>query len=159
MPLYPLFALVMAYIVLNSGKFILDLSVKALVATVGVAYVAALAGFPLYEHYVRGEYDKAAQAIVARVGDFPLFITDDSAVGLSIAGSLDVRRFPKPPLTVPAADFKSGFVLTVYPDVNLGQIDMTFKLGSDAQGRRTRYLLCRGEACSSAGKPKAPLSF
>jgi hypothetical protein len=40
-----------------------DLSAKALIATVAVAYVAALVGFPAYERYFRGSYDKAAQAI------------------------------------------------------------------------------------------------
>jgi len=160
MPLYPLCALVLAYVVRNSGKFIIDLSAKALIATVGVAYVAALVGFPLYEHYFRGNYDKAAQAIIARAGSFPIFITDDSAVGLSVAAALDVQRLPKPPITVPTADFKSGFVVSVYPDDRIGPIDMIFTLGRDPSGKRTRYLLCRGEACSSAGKPAAgELSF
>lgn len=160
MPLYPLCALVLTYVVLNSGKFIIDLSTKALIVTVGIAYVAALVGFPLYEYYFRGNYDKAAQAIIARAGNLPIFITDDSAIGLSIAGSIDVQRLPLPPITSPPSDFKSGFVISVYPTPAIGQIDMKFRLGRDAAGKRTRYLLCRGDACAAPGKPSATeLSF
>ena len=41
-----------------------------------------------------------------------------------------------------------------------GQIDLTFELGRNADGKRTRYLLCRGAACTYDGKPTgSPLSF
>ena len=49
LPIYPFVALAMAYAVLNAGRLMADLSAKALIATVAVAYVAALAGFPAYE--------------------------------------------------------------------------------------------------------------
>jgi hypothetical protein len=150
MPLYPLFALLMAYIVLKSGPLIIDFCCKALIATVGVAYVAALVGFPLYEHYIRGNYAKAAQAIVARAGSFPLFAADFSSVGQCIVANLNAQRAPTPPVTTPPAQFASGFVLTDRPDPSIGQVAMTFGLGRNADGKRTRYLLCRGDACSGA---------
>jgi len=75
-----------------------DLSAKALIATVAVAYVAALAGFPAYEHYFRGSYDKAAQAIIARAGGVPIYSIDNTSVGLSIAADINARRAPVPPI-------------------------------------------------------------
>ena len=43
---------------------------------------------------------------------------------------------------------------------------MTFALGHDKDGSRTRYLLCRGDGCSpsgvrreKSGKPELPLRF
>lgn len=60
LPIYPLLALTMAYIVVNSGRQILDWTLKALAATIAIAYVAALIGFPVYERVMRGSYDRAA---------------------------------------------------------------------------------------------------
>ena len=127
MPLYPLCALVLAYVVLNSGKFILGLTAKALIVTVGVAYLLALVGHPLYQQY-RGNYAQAAQAIIARAGDFPVFVKDDTALGLSIAANLDAQHGSRPLVTAPPADFQSGFVLARNPDPNLGQLDTTLIL-------------------------------
>lgn len=160
MPIYPFFALVMAYAVLNSGRLIIDLCAKALIATVGIAYIAALIGFPLYEHFIRGSYDNAAQAIITRAGNVALFATDDSSVGLSIVADINTRRASAPPVTRPPPGFASGLVLALHPDPAIGQIDTTFAVGYNPKGTRTRYLLCRGEACSRDGKPPAgPLSF
>jgi 4-amino-4-deoxy-L-arabinose transferase-like glycosyltransferase len=158
MPIYPLFALIMAYVVLNSGKAIVELSARALIVTAGIAYVAAFLGFPLYEHYIRGSYDRAAQAIIARAGRFPIFANDFTSAGLSIVADLNTRRAPEPPVTTPPAGFASGFVLTAEPDAKIGRVAITFTLGRESNGTRTRYLLCRGDAC--AGEPPAgPLSF
>ena len=153
MPLYPLFALLMAYVVFNSGKLMIDLCAKALIATVIVAYLAALIGFPLYEHFIRGSYDNAAQAIIARAANFPLYAADSTSVGLSIVADINTRRRQAPPVTGPPAEFSSGFVLSLHPDPAIGQIDTTFAVGHNPNGSRTRYLLCRGSACSTGGNP------
>jgi 4-amino-4-deoxy-L-arabinose transferase-like glycosyltransferase len=160
MPLYPLFALVMAYIVLNSGADIMQLCAKALIGTIGVAYVASLVGFPLYEKSIRGNYANAAKMIIDRSGNFPLYATDFTSVGLSIVANINALRAPLSPLTVPPIEFKSGYVVALEPDASVGQIDLTFEVGRNADGKRTRYLLCRGDACTSDGKPiRRPLSF
>jgi 4-amino-4-deoxy-L-arabinose transferase-like glycosyltransferase len=153
MPLYPLFGLVMAYIVLNSGRLIIDLSAKALIAGVGISYVSALVGYPLYEHYFRGNYDTAAQAIIARAGKFPIYVKDGSSIGLSIAAELNARRTT--PVVFPPSAFQSGFVLALQPDDAIGQVDMEFTIGRDVAGRRTRFLLCRGDACIHENHPSA----
>lgn len=159
MPLYPLCALVLAYVILQSGRFVIDLAAKALIATVGLAYVMALVGYPLYEHYFRGNYDRAAAAIVVRAGGFPVYVKDDTSVGLCIAESLDAQRGARPLVTAPPPGFQSGFVLTAAPDSGIGPVDTTLTLGRDTGGKRTRYLLCRGDACTAPGKPAGPLSF
>jgi hypothetical protein len=142
MPIYPLFALVMAVIVLRSGAAITRLNAKALIATVGIAYVTALLGFPLYERYVRGSYVQAAQAILARVGDAPLYAVDTSSVGVSIVANLNVLRAPKLPISQPPPVWASGFVLADELDESIGRIAAPV-----AVGRHTRYLLCRGGVC------------
>jgi hypothetical protein len=149
MPAYPMLALCMAYVVLHSARCIIDLSAKALIGAVGVGLVCSLIGYPLYEHYFRGSYDRAAQAIIARAGQLPIFSTDHSAIGLSIVADLNKRRPLKPPISVPPTSFVSGFVLTDRPDPNIGTIDTTLVLGHEEAGRRVRYLLCKGDACAS----------
>ncbi len=141
LPIYPFVALAMAYAVLHAGRLMADLSAKALIATVAVAYVAALAGFPAYEHYFRGSYDNAAQAIMARAGGLPIFVTDKTSIGLSIVANINARRPLEPPVTQPPAGFASGVVLTAQPDPAIGEVEMSFTLGRDAGGSRTRYLL------------------
>ena len=121
--------------------------------------MAALAGFPAYEHYFRGSYDNAAQAIIARAGALPIFVTDKTSIGLSIVADINARRPLEPPVTQPPAGFASGVVLTAQPDPAIGEVEMTFTLGRDAGGSRTRYLLCRGNGCSHSGKPELPLRF
>jgi hypothetical protein len=122
--------------------------------------VAALIGFPAYEHFFQGSYDKAAQAIIARAGNLPIFSTDDSAIGLSIVADINARRAPETSVTRPPAGFASGTVLSAHPDPAIGQVDMTFAVGRDSDGKRTRYLLCRGDACVHENQPLAgPLSF
>jgi len=45
-----------------------------------------------------------------------------------------------------------GYVLAREVDPNLGNLSLTFSVGRNADGKRTRYLLCRGPTCS---QPKA----
>jgi hypothetical protein len=151
MPLYPLCALVLAYVVLNSGKFILGLTAKALIVSVGVVYLLVLVGHPLYQQYFRGNYAAAAQAIITRAGDFPVFVKDDTSLGLSIAANLNAQRGSRPLVTTPPADFQSGFVLTRNPDPSIGQLDMTLTLRRGVIG-----LLLRPEDWTSSPPPPLP---
>jgi hypothetical protein len=152
MPMYPLLAMCMAYILLHSGKCIIDLSAKALIGTVVIAYICALAGYPLYEHYFRGSYSSAAQAIIARAGDLPIFATDTSSIGLSIVAELNEQRPYKRPISIPPAQFASGFVLANQPNPSIGTVDMVLSLGRWASERRNRYLLCRGSGCPQSNE-------
>jgi 4-amino-4-deoxy-L-arabinose transferase-like glycosyltransferase len=147
LPIYPLLALCMSYVVLHSGRFVSDLSVKALMGTVGVAFICALVGYPLYQHYFRPNYDHAAEAIISRAGSGPIFATDHTAVGLGIVAELNRRRRSKPPVTIPPGQFTAGFVLAEKPDPSVGAVDTILILG-----RKSRYLLCRGENCAPKGQ-------
>jgi hypothetical protein len=142
----------MTYVVLHSAKCIIDLSAKALIGTVGIAFICALAGYPLYEHYFRGSYSRAAQAIIARAGDLPIFATDTSAIGLSIVAELNEQRPYKPPISIPPAQFASGFVLASKPNPSIGTVDTILMLGRWAGERRIRYLLCRGSGCPQSNE-------
>jgi hypothetical protein len=140
----------MTYVVLQSGKFVIDLSAKALSATVAVAFILALAGDPLYERYFRGSYGRAAEAIIARAGDSPIFATDHSSIGLSIVAELNTRRPDQAPIAIPPARFAGGFVLANEPDPGIGAIDTVLQLGQESGPERVRYLLCRGDSCGHA---------
>jgi 4-amino-4-deoxy-L-arabinose transferase-like glycosyltransferase len=148
MPLYPLFAMIMTFVVYNSGKALQGIAAKALMATIGIAYIVSLVGFPLYERYVRGSYADAARMIIAQIGDEPIYAIDHSSTGLSIAANLNVLRAPAAPITRPPPDFASGYVLALRPDIDIGETDLSFEVGRNRNGQRTRYLLCRGAACS-----------
>lgn len=142
MPIYPLFALVMSFVILRASPIVAQTTVRALAGIVAIAYIATLAGFPLYERFMRGNYAEAAQMILARVGDHPLFVIDHSSAGASITANLNVMRAPKLPLTRPPDPWISGFAIALTPDDKIGRVADTIVLGS-----RVRYLLCRGEAC------------
>jgi 4-amino-4-deoxy-L-arabinose transferase-like glycosyltransferase len=146
MPLYPLFALVMAHVILSCGERVAQVTVKALMATVLVGFVVTAVGFPLYQRHVRGSHLEAARAILARAGDAPIFAIDTSAVGTSIVAHLNVLRAPQPPIEVPPQEgFGSGLVLTIDPEARFGRV-----AGVVMVGRAVRHLMCRGPACIPA---------
>ncbi len=130
LPIYPFVALAMAYAVFNAGRLMADLSAKALIAIVAVAYVEVFAGFPAYEHYFRGSYDDAAQAIIARAGGLPIYSVDNTSVGLSIAADINARRAAAPPILHPPPGFASGVVLTAQPDPAIREVEMTLRAGT-----------------------------
>lgn len=53
-------------------------------------------------------------------------------------------------MTYPPPGFGSGLVLANKPDPDIGPVVMTYIVGHDPSGQRTRYLLCRGDACAAA---------
>ena len=142
--------MIMSFVVLRSGKHMQGIAAKALIATVGIAYIASLVGFPLYERYFRGSYGDAARKLLDRIGDAPVYGTDFSSLGLSIVANLNVLRAPKPPIGWPPQDFASGYVLALEPDDDIGPVELAFGVGRNARGGRTRYLLCRGAACTQS---------
>ena len=147
LPIYPLLALCMTYVVLHSGRFVVDLSAKVLIGTVGVAFICSLVGYPLYQHFFSPNYDRVAEFTITRAGSEPIYATDHTAVGLSIVADMNMRRRGRAPVTVPPAQFASGLVLADKPDPSIGEIDTILTLG-----RKSRYLLCRGNSCAANGK-------
>ncbi len=103
-----------------------------------------LALFPYYQKTYRGEnFAVVAKEILERTREYPLYTSNVSASGLSVAAHLDIMRLPTPPLTLPPAQWDSGFVITYEPDSKLGEIAARYQLGG-----KDLYLLCRGSACN-----------
>ena len=95
----------------------------------------------------------SAAEIDALARGMPLYATDVSAAGLSVASSLDARRFPRQPLQWPPREWPSGFVLSHTENPELGKVFRKFRLG-----RSDVYLLCRGVACDERSRIVVPSS-
>jgi hypothetical protein len=91
--------------------------------------------------------------ILAQVGEQPIYANDVTAVGLSLVANLNTLRPSRPPITSPPPNLSSGYVLAREVDPNVGGTNLTFSVGRNADGKRTRYLLCRGPACSQSKAP------
>lgn len=142
MPLYPFLAIILSHIVRHSAPLIVERTVQALAATIAVAAIVHLVGFPLYARYAKGNYRDMARQIHARIGDEAIYSVDHSSIGVSLAANLNTLRAPRPPITAPPDRWESGFVLSTRPVDDLGQVAQTLVVG-----KRVRYLLCRGRSC------------
>lgn len=145
LPIYPLIGLVCARLIWRAGESARILALRWFAGIIVFKLLFALVLFPYYQSHYRGEnYTQAAQAIMERTRDFPLYVNDVRSVGLSIVGYIDATRFPQAPLTYPPAQFDSGFVLSREVDPSLGELAETYTLAGDQT-----FLLCRGTACAS----------
>jgi 4-amino-4-deoxy-L-arabinose transferase-like glycosyltransferase len=153
LPTFPFFALIMAYCIVRSGKSLSNVMARLLVANIAVGLIGSLVAIPLYQRHVRGNYAELARMILAHVGEEPIYANDVTTVGLSLVANLNTMRPSRTPIIWPPQNFSSGYVLAREVDPSLGEISLTFSVGRNADGKRTRYLLCRGPACS---QPKAP---
>ena len=143
LPLYPMLALIAARMIWQSGETALALSRKWIIGALLLKLVLALIIFPYYQNHYRGKnYAEAAADIVNQVRGYPLFVTDVSAPGLSVAAYINQLRFPENALQWPPEEWHSGYVLAHTADAALGKEYKNYKLGRDEI-----FLLCRGEAC------------
>ena len=153
LPLCPLFALLAARIIWRAGEAAVTLSLRWLWGIVVFKFIFALALVPYYQKEFRGEnYMLAAKDIMQRTQGQPLYISDSSASGLSVAGYIDALQHPQRPLQSPPAQWQlgaTGYVLAYAPDVALGEIAHVYTLGGDKL-----YLLCRGHACAAGAAIK-----
>jgi 4-amino-4-deoxy-L-arabinose transferase-like glycosyltransferase len=144
MPLYPLAGLVIARVLWNQGGQTVAVTRRWFIAAIALKLVLVLVLFPQYQERYRGRnFETAALDIRSRAGDHPLYTLGDNASGLSVTAYLDIMRLPAPPLTVPPAQWESGFVIALKPDPALGRVSMEYPLGGNKL-----YLLCRGNACA-----------
>lgn len=145
-PVFPLFALVLAWIVWESGAIFRALMIRLQWATIAVAFIASIAGFHVYEHFVRGSYRAAASAILERAQGAPIYALDDSSLGLSIIANLNILRArqspPLPPLRSAVLETSSGYVVAGQPDSIAATAVIPVRVGM-----ATSYLLCRGPVC------------
>jgi 4-amino-4-deoxy-L-arabinose transferase-like glycosyltransferase len=143
LPLFPLAALVFAYVIWSAGPQARVVTIRWFAVLLAVKLALVLAIYPYYQKTYRGEnFALTAQAILERTRGHALFTTNVSASGLSVAANLDVLRLPAPPLVWPPAQWETGFVISYTPDPGLGKVVEQYRLGGNEL-----YLLCRGAAC------------
>ena len=140
MPIYPFFALFFSYLLWKEGR---KPTIRVLGALIVFKLAFMLVLFPLYQNHYRGRnYFETAREIASETEGFPLYVTDVSASGLSVAGYLDAMRWMDKPISFPPQKWDSGFVISYIENPAMGKTMKTYKLGGDML-----YLLCRGDAC------------
>lgn len=119
LPLYPLIALLIAYVISQASRRLQRLTFILLFIAIVAKYLISIFWLP-YEHTVlRGNAPAAASEINQVINNADLYINDSSSTGLRVAVELNKLRPSKPPLTVAPHDF-TGYVLTDQKDANLG---------------------------------------
>jgi 4-amino-4-deoxy-L-arabinose transferase-like glycosyltransferase len=145
LPLYPMVALAVAIVLWRAGEPALALSRRWLAGMLVFKLIAVVILFPYYQSHYRGEnYALAARDIIVRTAGHPLYVTDVSASGLSVAGYIDAYAHPAPPLMRPPAQWDSGFVIAYEEDAQTGRTFKHYPLAGN-----NLYLLCRGAACAA----------
>ena len=71
-----------------------------------------------------------------------LYVSDDSATGLSVTARLDELLMPHKTLSRPTHHWTDGLLIARSPAVENTEIYKTYSLGS-----HQLYLLCRGNGC------------
>lgn len=143
-PIYPLFALICAWLIWQAGESAQRTTRRWLAAAIVLCFALGLFVFPYYQHKFRGEnYALAAVDIVKIVGEQPLYVTDSSAPGLNVTAYINQQRYPHQALQHPPAQWEQGFVLAREADPQLGKEYKVYKLLGDRL-----YMLCRGTACN-----------
>jgi 4-amino-4-deoxy-L-arabinose transferase-like glycosyltransferase len=143
MPLYPLFALSLAWPIWRAGEPAIALTCKALTGMIALQWALTLVIFPYYQHHFRGEnYSTTATEILREAGQMPLYVTDASAAGMSVVAYIDSTIHPRPALKAPPTQWENGFLISYENSPKLGTLYREYKLGGDHM-----YLLCRGTAC------------
>lgn len=145
MPIYPVVALISADIIWRSGQAGRDLAMKWFAVVIALKFLFSLILFPYYQTQYRGQnYVIAAQDIMERTRNFPLYAMDDRSIGLCISSYIDQFHYPLAPLTIPPKDFSDGYVLAKDINPDIGQLAESYKVAADEI-----FLLCKGAACDT----------
>lgn len=127
-PLYPLFAMMFAYIIYSGGELLLKKTIVWLIVCIGINYIVMFVWYPYDQAVYKGNARTIAQEIIQLVQDEPLYINDSGAGGLRIAAELNSLRANKPPLRAIGGDYR-GFVVVHNPADITGKLIATYKLG------------------------------
>ena len=130
MPLYPLIAFVLGYMIWQLGKNAIRTTFLMLVVCIVLRYVVGIWGFPYYEAHYRGNYEAVARDILSITQDRPLYANDVTAAGISVAAQIEAIRFPDATLKFPDAHFKEGFLISHTPDFPNAHIQKIYPLGN-----------------------------
>ncbi|MGH8703683.1 MAG: hypothetical protein ACREVR_21225, partial [Burkholderiales bacterium] len=147
-PIFPLAALVFARVIWCAGAGAQRVTVRWFAALLAIKLALVLVLFPYYQRTYRGEnFAAVARDILERTRDYPLYTTNVTASGLSVAANLDILRLPAPPVAWPPPEWETGFVISHTPDPGMGKEFRKYRLGG-----KDHYLLCRGSACNAGAK-------
>lgn len=148
-PIFPLAALVFARVIWSAGSAARLVTLRWFAGLLALKLVLALALFPYYQKIYRGDnFATVAQDIFDRTGEFPLYTTNVTASGLSVAANLDILRLPKPPVAWPPPEWDRGFVISDKAAPGMDKVFTQYRLGG-----KDLYLLCRGAACGKGAVP------
>lgn len=143
LPIYPFLALAAAWLVMRQAA---PFNIRKWVIGMLLCGTAMhLVAFPIYQREVRGEsYVRMADEIVAKYGQYPLYATNVTSVGLSVVANIDSRNLGRPALEWPPEDFTNGIVIARAADDVPGQV-----LGEVHGNKESVLLICRGAACAA----------
>lgn len=153
-PIYPLFALLMARLLWRTGEAAMLTTARWMAAAIALNFVVLLVLFPYYQQHYRGaNYAATAREIIALSQGLPLYTADVSASGLNVTAYINQQRYPAAALQWPPQAYTTGFVIARTADLQLGAVFKKYQLLGDEL-----YLLCRGTACSANpdSRPPAP---
>ena len=138
LPLFPLIAVLFAYVLWNSGETIIRLSFILIAAQIALKVFVSPWGLPWFEHMQTG-YEATAKEIITKARGYPIYADYPGPV----IAALDSLRYPKSPLVYPPDNWDAGLVIEQY-QIHSGYLIQNAKL------KRLRLnLLCRGGACKA----------
>lgn len=142
-PLYPLFALVMARIIWLSGnKAIAQMRLLA-IGSIAFNLLLGLIVFPYYQQHYRGaNYASTAADIDQITQGNTVYTRNATANSMSVIAYLNQRRYPQKAIQWAPEEIRSGYIIAMTENEQLGKTVKEYLLGGDKL-----YLLCRGSAC------------
>lgn len=143
LPAYALLVLAGAYCAVR--KFSWRTVKRWVLSLLALATFTNLLAYPYYQKAVRGRnYAQMANEIVRRYGQYPLYASNVSSVGLAVVAEIDTARLAQPAVIWPPPDFNNGIVIVRAPGDIAGRVLRKLQVGNDAV-----WLICRGAACAA----------
>jgi hypothetical protein len=144
MPLYPWFALLIAYLLeqrmdIKLGRWIVYL----FGGLIALKFMLGIFIYPWYETKFRGgDFKQTAEHVLQLTNGHPLYVNDVTSMGFCLTATIDTLQRPAAPLLMPEEGWSDGFILSSAPSDAKGRLVHTYEFA-----RNDVYLLCRGTAC------------
>jgi 4-amino-4-deoxy-L-arabinose transferase-like glycosyltransferase len=153
MPVYPMFAIALAYVIWHAKNRAQQWLQLMLLVYLAIAFFLGLVGVRWYQTHLLLDFKTIAQDVTVLTRDYPLYVLYPGAGGSESMGStIDSYRLPmQAPLTIPPNDWNNAFAITSkFPATTMaGQVAVKYK---SKAGHSHIYLVCRGTACSIAAQ-------
>lgn len=143
LPLYPLMAMPLAYIVYNKRELLLQPIINWLTLFVFINYLIISFWYPYNQTIRKGNAKVIASDILSIVQEQPLYINNSGSGGLRITAELNKMRIGKPPLRYAEENY-CGYAIVNKSTYLPGKHVATYKLGGIIVD-----LICNGECCNS----------